>query len=94
MTGGFGGLLPSRSVSRVFINSVSVWEYCNKRKKNIQLQVHVWSLQNIKAQLNWECFYDLMNIAILFQHRLHDKILISSRGLATVVTPLRTVICS
>ena len=33
VTGGFGGLLPSRSVSRVFINSVSVWEYCNKQKQ-------------------------------------------------------------
>lgn len=27
VTGGLGGLFPSRSVSRVFINSVSVWEY-------------------------------------------------------------------
>jgi len=25
--GGFGGLFPSRSDSKVFINSVSVWEY-------------------------------------------------------------------
>ena len=34
VAGGFGGLLPSRSVRRVFISSVSVCEYWNNNKRN------------------------------------------------------------
>ena len=55
VTGGFGGLLPSRSVSRVFINSVSVWEYYNKRKQYIsQPFSRKYGHCDTRALLNWE----------------------------------------
>lgn len=50
--GGFGGLLPSRSVNNVFINSVSVWEYYKKRN-NTHFEALLSS--SIISETNFSC---------------------------------------